>query len=120
MTRGVCSVSETMSLLEASLVLEKTEITGARVLGAAGDLVGFISLRDIMKGRKANNMKLMVKAYMSRPAISAGATLTMREIEKIFFKHHIGHLPIVEDGRLLGIVTRRDYLEYRKGGGRTG
>jgi tRNA nucleotidyltransferase (CCA-adding enzyme) len=118
MTREVWSVGETMSLLEASLVLEKAEITGAPVLNAAGDLVGFISLRDIMKGRKANNMKLMVKVYMSRPAISASGTLTMREIEKIFFKHHIGHLPIVETGRLLGIVTRRDYLEYRKSGGR--
>jgi tRNA nucleotidyltransferase (CCA-adding enzyme) len=118
MTRNVLSVNETMSLLEASLVLEKAEITGTPVLNAAGTLVGFISLRDIMKGRKANNMKLMVKAYMSRPAISAGSTLTMREIERMFFKHHIGHLPIVENGGLLGIVTRRDYLEYRKNGGR--
>jgi tRNA nucleotidyltransferase (CCA-adding enzyme) len=117
MTRNVLSLGETMSLLEASLVLEKAELTGMPVLDAAGSLVGFISLRDIMKGRKANNMRLMVKAYMTKPAISADSTLTMREIERIFFKHHIGHLPIVEDGRLLGIVTRRDYLEYRKAGG---
>jgi tRNA nucleotidyltransferase (CCA-adding enzyme) len=38
----------------------------------------------------------------------------MREIERIFYRHHIGHLPIVEEGKLAGIVTRWDYLEYRK------
>ena len=116
MAHKVFTVSDTMSLLEASLVLEDAEITGAPVLDASGQLVGFISLREIMKGRKAGNMKLMVKAYMIKPAITAGAELTLREIERIFFKHHIGHLPVVEDGKLLGIITRWDYLEYRKTG----
>ena len=114
MRRTVYTVNESMSLLEASLILEKADVTGVPVLNAEGQLTGFISLRDIMKGRKGGNMRLSVKAYMTRPAISAQSSVTMREIERIFFRHHIGHLPIAEDGRLLGIVTWRDYLEYRK------
>jgi tRNA nucleotidyltransferase (CCA-adding enzyme) len=35
----------------------------------------------------------------------------MREIERLFYKHRIGHLPILKDKRLVGIVSRRDYLE---------
>jgi tRNA nucleotidyltransferase (CCA-adding enzyme) len=38
----------------------------------------------------------------------------MREVERIFYKHHIGRLLIVEDNRLQGILTRWDYLQYQK------
>jgi tRNA nucleotidyltransferase (CCA-adding enzyme) len=38
----------------------------------------------------------------------------MREVERLFYKHHIGHLPILEDEHLVGIVTRWDFLEYKK------
>jgi tRNA nucleotidyltransferase (CCA-adding enzyme) len=81
---------------------------------AEGNVSGFISLRDIMKGRKNGKMHAPVKAYMSRPVISAGSKVTMREIERIFYKHKISHLPILEDGKLLGIVTRWDYLHFHK------
>ena len=113
MTSKVITVDETMSLLEVSFILEDADITGAPVLGENEELVGFISLRDIMKGRKTGAMKLPVKAYMSKPVISGDPDLTMREIEKIFFKNNMGHLPIMDDGKLAGIVTRRDYLDYK-------
>jgi tRNA nucleotidyltransferase (CCA-adding enzyme) len=114
MTRNVSTVKETMSLLEASMLLEQADTSGVPVLNDKNEVTGFISLRDIMKGRKAGNMRLSVKAYMTQPVISAAGTLTMREIERILFKHHVGQIPIVEDKKLLGIVTRRDYLEYKK------
>jgi tRNA nucleotidyltransferase (CCA-adding enzyme) len=114
MTRDVHRVSETASLLEASIFLEKADLTGAPVQDAEGKVTGFISLRDIMKGRKAEVMKAPVRAYMSKPAVTAGSTVTMREIERIFYKHHIGRLPIVEEQKLVGIVDRWDYLQYKK------
>ena len=114
MNREVNTVSESMSLLETSLILEKAENTGAPVLDGGGKIAGFISLRDIMKGRKTGNMRHPVKAFMTRPAISAQGSASMREIEKIFFRHNIGQLPIVENGRLLGIIARRDFMEYIK------
>jgi tRNA nucleotidyltransferase (CCA-adding enzyme) len=117
MTREVHAVYEEMSLLDASILLEKTDLTGVPVLDGSGAVTGFISLRDIMKGRKAGAMKAPVRAYMSKPAITAGSSLTMREIERIFYKHHIGRLPIVKDDKLAGIVTRWDYLGYKKNQG---
>jgi tRNA nucleotidyltransferase (CCA-adding enzyme) len=67
-----------------------------------------------MKGRKNGKMHAPVKAYMSRPIISAGSMVTMREIERIFYKYKISHLPILEEGKLMGIVTRWDYLQHQK------
>ncbi|MDR0878126.1 MAG: CBS domain-containing protein [Treponema sp.] len=114
MTQNVCTINENKTLLEASLLLENADLSGVPVLSDSGVLTGFIGLRDIMKGRKAEAMNAPIKAYMTRPAISSSGSISMREVERIFYKHHIGHLPIVEDDKLLGIVTRWDYLEYKK------
>ena len=110
MTKDVDTIKDTATLLDASMFLEKIERSGVPVLNEKGSLCGFIGLRDIMKGRKADSMHAPVKAYMARNIITAGGAVTMREIERIFYRHHIGHLPIVENGELLGIVTRWDYL----------
>jgi tRNA nucleotidyltransferase (CCA-adding enzyme) len=59
-------------------------------------------------------MEAPVRAYMSRPAISADASVTLREVERLFYKHHIGRLPIVKDRKLQGILTRWDYIQYQK------
>ena len=114
MTKDVVSIHETTSLIEASLFLERVDLTAVPVVDKMGDVCGLISLRDIMKGRKQGKMKSPVRAFMSKPIISAGSNVTMREIERIFFKYKISHLPILEEGKLLGIVTRWDYLQYQK------
>lgn len=111
MTREVCTIASHWSLLEASKFLEGINHTGAPVLDEAGVLVGFLTLRDIMKGRKSDMMHAPVKAYMSRNVITAPAEATMHDMERSFFEYNIGHLPIVDDGSLVGIVTRSDYLE---------
>jgi len=114
MTKNVFTIHETTSLLDASMFLERVDYTGVPVVDKEGGVSGFISLRDIMKGRKHGKMQAPVKAYMSTPAISVASTATMREIEHIFHKEKIGHLPVLEGGKLLGIVTRWDYLQYQK------
>jgi tRNA nucleotidyltransferase (CCA-adding enzyme) len=114
MTKNVFTIYDTTSLMDASRFLERVDLTGVPVVNNQGDVTGFISLRDIMKGRKANLMNAPVKAFMSKPLIFSDGMVTMREIERIFYKHHIGRLPIVENNKLVGIVTRWDYLEYKK------
>jgi tRNA nucleotidyltransferase (CCA-adding enzyme) len=96
------------------MFLERVDLTACPVVDKEGDVCGLISLRDIMKGRKSGKMQAPVKAFMSKPVISAGSKVTMREIERIFYKHKISHLPILEEGKLLGIVTRWDYLQFQK------
>jgi tRNA nucleotidyltransferase (CCA-adding enzyme) len=112
MKSDVTALKDSMTLLEASLLLEKTNHTGAPVLTQRGQLVGFLTLRDIMKGRKSNQMHSSVKGYMATKLITAPKTVTIREIEELLFKNNIGHLPIVQGKSLVGIVTRTDYLSF--------
>jgi len=114
MTKDVCFITENKTLMEASMLLEEINHTGVPVLNDRGDIAGFLHLKDIMKGRKAGVMQSPVSAYMSKPAITAESSLTMREVERLFYRHHIGHLPVTENNRLAGILTRYDYLQYQK------
>jgi tRNA nucleotidyltransferase (CCA-adding enzyme) len=115
MTTNVVTIHSGSSLIDASMLLERVNLTGAPVVDNEGAVSGFISLRDIMKGRKNNAMKAPVTAYMSKPIVFCKRSATMREVERLFFKHHIGRLPVVESDKLLGIVSRQDYLAYREG-----
>jgi tRNA nucleotidyltransferase (CCA-adding enzyme) len=115
MTMDVTTLRPDMSLLDASLFFEKVSHTGAPVVDPGGPVAGFLTLRDIMKGRKAGQMKSPVKAFMTKKVISAAPETTVREIDEIFFQNTIGHLPIIAEGRLVGIVTRTDLLAFKRG-----
>ncbi len=114
MTSAVLTLSDGMSLLDASLRLEEASHTGAPVVDGSGALVGFMTLRDIMKGRKGNQMHVPVRTYMTRSVVSAPPSMTVKEVDELLFERNIGHLPILEEGRLVGIVTRGDLLDYKR------
>ncbi len=103
-------IKESMNLLDASLFLEKIGHTGAPVVSEKGELTGFMTLRDIMKGRKNDQMQSSVKGYMSRNVITGTKDITIRDVEELLFKHNVGHLPIVQGRSIIGMITRTDYL----------
>ena len=64
MTEKLVTIDPEWTLLDASRYLEQVDHTGAPVVGSDGRMVGFISLRNIMTGRKGGNMNAPVRAYM--------------------------------------------------------
>jgi tRNA nucleotidyltransferase (CCA-adding enzyme) len=112
MRRDFPVLHEDMSLLAAAEKLERANCTGAPVVGPAGELAGFLSLRDIMKGRQSGQMKAPVRAYMTRNLISATPQTPLREIGELFLNRPVGHVPLLDSGRLVGLASRADYLGY--------
>ena len=54
---------------------------------------------------------MIVKSCMKRNVISIPITATIREAAKVFVKHHIGLLPVInEDEKLVGVIGMRDML----------
>ncbi|TVQ22315.1 MAG: CBS domain-containing protein [Spirochaetaceae bacterium] len=111
MTSPVVTIEAGWSLLQAARFFEEINHTGAPVVDDAGSLVGFLTLRDIMKGRKADAMHAPVKGFMTRKVVTCDPDATIRDISHQLFSHNIGHLPVTADGKLIGIVTRSDYLK---------
>lgn len=112
MSPEVMTVREDWSLVDASRFFEDHDISGAPVMKSSGGLAGMLTLRDIMNGRKNGKMSSPVKAYMRTKLITCEPDTTAREIENLMFINSIGHLPVVEEGRLAGIITRTDLLKF--------
>ena len=112
MTGGVTTLTPDTSVLDASILFEQTGFSGAPVLNADGDLVGMFSLKDVSKARKSGAMKAPISAYMSRRIISCSPGDTIREVERHMLGHNVGHLPVMEGTRLVGLITRGDYKKF--------
>ena len=115
MTPQPAVIRDSWTVLDAALFLEKADLTGAPVVDGSGKLCGFLSLRDIMKCRASGLMRGPVRASMTRKVLSASPATTLREMENLFFAHTIFSLPIVDQGRLVGVVTRAAFLKARVG-----
>lgn len=114
MTNDQYHINQNKTLLDASILMEKIDHTGLPVISDRGQLIGVITLRDIMKGRRANQMNAPVKSYMSKEPISAEPRTSIREIEELFYNNNVGHIPVLQGTKIIGIVTRSDYLNYIK------
>ena len=112
MTKNVATINENWSLMQASMFLENINHTGAPVVDNSDCITGFMTLKDIMKGRKSNQMHSPVKAYMTRKVVTVNENATMRDIEHLLYKNNIGHLPVVENRKIIGIITRSDFRQY--------
>ncbi len=112
MSRKVASINENWSLVEASMFLEELDLSGAPVFNDNNELAGMLTLRDIMKGRKNDQMNNPVKGYMKTKLITCTPEATMRDIEDLMFINGIGHLPVLDQGDLVGIITRTDLLRF--------
>ncbi|MGA2385835.1 MAG: CBS domain-containing protein [Candidatus Bathyarchaeia archaeon] len=91
-----------------------------------GRLVGMISIQDILEniywpqrrqttgdivGEKIETLSVAAKGIMSRPAVTVDPQTSLRDAEKAMHDHDISCLAITSNERLVGVVTKLDFLE---------
>jgi len=111
MSFPVVTVDAATSMEEIALILRDKGCTGVPVV-ENDKLVGVISRRDFRKIKKESNLKAPVKAYMSREIVTIEPGKSPMEASRLMVKHDIGRLPVVDEGRIIGIITRSDAMVY--------
>ena len=111
MSYPVFSVRSDTPMSEVADMLKEKGCTGLPVVDD-DHLVGVISRRDFQKIKKTSQLKSPVKAFMSTRNITIGPDKSPMEAARIMVKHDIGRLPVVKDGKIIGIMSRSDAMLY--------
>jgi len=91
-----------------------------------GKLVGMVTIQDILEniywpqkrqttgdivGEKIETLGIAVKGIMNSPVITIDPKTSLRDAEKTMHAHDISSLAVVSNDRLVGVVTKLDFLE---------
>ena len=114
MTKKVVTVESSESVRRAIQVMVEKDI-GNVVVVQRGRPIGIFTERDIMRmvAQGKDALEAKIDAVMSsRPLISAAPDLNPLEALLIMHRNKIRRLPVVENGRLVGIVTEKDLVHW--------
>jgi CBS domain-containing protein len=109
----VFAVKPDASVLEA-LKLMASKNTGAVMVMNGDKVAGILSERDCVRklelaGKTATNTK--VSEIMTSNVLYVEASQSLEECMAIMIDKNIRHLPVYEDGKLLGLISVRDVLK---------
>ena len=112
--RSVWHVSPEGCVYDAIEMMAEKHV-GALMVVAEGKLVGVVSERDyarkvILQGKSSKQTQ--VKEIMTSPAIFVTPDQTVEDSMRIMTDKHIRHLPVVEDGKVLGVVSIGDLVKW--------
>lgn len=114
-TGEVFSLACDTPLREAVALLAEHRI-GAMPVLKDGAVVGIMSERDVIHCLKSDGAAVLdwpVEKLMTTPAITVAADVSVLASLSMMTKRRIRHLPVVEGGRLIGIVSIGDLVKYR-------
>jgi CBS domain-containing protein len=111
MSFPVFTVFPNDSMEKVALILREMGCTGVPVVKEE-KLVGIISRRDFKKVKKKNQLKAPVKAFMKMNVKIISPDKSLMQAARLMVKHDIGRLPVVENDRVIGILTRSDVMRY--------
>lgn len=130
MTKDVAFVKPTRTLREAAALLVEKRISGMPVVNDENEVVGVLSEADILvkTGGSSSRNRLLgwllepdfgdedkiraetVGEAMSAPAITVTSHRPVHEAARLMVGEGVNRLPVVEDGKLIGIITRADIV----------
>jgi CBS-domain-containing membrane protein len=134
MTADVLTVSPDTSVRDIAALLLERRISAVPVLDAKGRVVGMVSEGDLMHRAETGTERsrsrwfelfsdtkdlareflkshgLRAADVMSRPVVSVTEDVHVAEVARLFGSRRIKRVPVLRDGRLVGIVSRADLL----------
>ncbi len=113
------SVATTRVDAAISTVVRRLRLEGIGALVVSEDdaqVIGIISERDIVIGLADEGVELLEKRVidlMSTPVKTCSLEAKIKDVMAIMTRSRVRHLPVVEDGRLVGIISIGDVVKNR-------
>lgn len=114
--RDVVTIDPAATLAEATRLLAEKRIGAALILGADRRLVGIISERDIVRALAAGGAAALeepVSKMMTRKVETCNEGETVASIMERMTAGKFRHMPVIDQGRLSGMVSIGDVVKHR-------
>ena len=114
--RDVVTVRPDQTLAEAAGTLSQRRIGAAVVVDGDGAVLGIISERDVVKAVAAGGGSALsdpVSSRMTTKVVTCGPSCSVDEIMGLMTEGKFRHVPVMEGGRLGGIVSIGDVVKHR-------
>jgi CBS domain-containing protein len=112
----VLSVNPTATIAEVADVLSQKRIGAVVVIDAADQLLGIVSERDVMHSLAANGartLEMSAGQLMTRVLHTVTPQTTEVEAMTMMTASRVRHLPVIEHGTLIGMISIGDVVKAR-------
>lgn len=134
MSRRVLTMRPEASVADAVKLMLEHHISGLPVVDSAGNLVGILCESDFLRrseiGTEHERNRLLsmllgaervasefvkehgrkVEQVMTRQPVTTNEQAPLDEVADMMERRHLNHIPVMRDGRIVGIITRSDFL----------
>lgn len=113
---GVFTTTPDTLLLEITKLLAMHGIGCIVVTGPDGKVIGIVSERDVVRGISRAGPKVLqepVEACMTKAVVTCRKSDTIDRLMAEMTTHRFRHMPVVERGRLIGLVSIGDVVKMR-------
>jgi tRNA nucleotidyltransferase (CCA-adding enzyme) len=116
MTREVVNLDASMTAIEVARLIVEHKIEGFPVT-KEGKLVGIVTGWDLLTkvlSKGLDPSKVKVKDFMTPSPLTCSPEYSVLEAAKLMAKHGIKRIPVVKNGKVVGIFTSYDATVYRR------
>ena len=110
MSSPVISVSQTLPVSQVINMMYSSKHLGFPVI-ERDTLIGMVTLADVNRTGPVSREAMQVRDIMTRDPITLPPTAPVIDALKIMSARNFGRIPVVQDGKVLGIVTRTDIIK---------
>ncbi len=114
--REVVSVAPTMTIQDLARLLGTRRIGAVLVQDTEGKVLGIISERDVVGAiglHSAEALSMTVAQLMTTQVKTAAPSMSVEEAMGVMTQGRFRHLPVMDDGRLMGLVSIGDIVKAR-------
>lgn len=110
------TVSPNRTVDEAIHMLAEKRIGALIVSDSAGRVIGILSERDVMRALARDGASAVdqpLSRYMTAKVVTCTRRASIEDVMETMTEGRFRHLPVVEDGRLVGVVSIGDVVKHR-------
>ncbi len=112
---AIFSVEPTISVYSAIELMSEKNISSLMITDKDGKLLGIFTERDyarklILKGKSSKDT--LIKDLMTENPLTVASDSTIDDCMKVMTNKHVRHLPVVDNGKIMGMVSIGDVVRF--------